>query len=66
MSAMFKSCIEFEYLNLSNFDTSNVTNMEGMFFGCLKLKEIKGLNNFDISKVTNMISMFSLCPKLKY
>ena len=31
MRAMFQECNEIEYLDLSNFDTSNVTNMEGMF-----------------------------------
>ena len=63
---MFNTCSELEYLDLSNFNTSNVTNMEFMFNECYKLKEIKGLNNFNTSKVTNMSLMFRYCSKLEY
>ena len=45
-------------LDVSNFDTSNVTNMRAMFMES-KVTTIKGLNNFDTSKVTDMGSMFS-------
>ena len=45
MYAMFQYCTELEYLNLSNFDTSNVNNMAFMFSQCNNIKEIKGLNN---------------------
>ena len=34
---------ELEYLDLSNFNTSNVTNMGWMFNNCFKLKQIKGI-----------------------
>ena len=44
---MFQLCGELEYLDVSDFDTSNVTNMENMLLGCNKLKEIKGINNFN-------------------
>ena len=40
MSAMFELCNEIEYLDVSNFNTSNVIDMCGMFNGCNKLKEI--------------------------
>ena len=40
--AMFSQCNELEYLDLSNWNTSNVTNMEIMFNECYKLKKIKG------------------------
>jgi len=63
---MFKECKELEYLDLSNFITSNVTDMEIMFYGCHKLKEIKGINNFNTSKVTNMNLMFSECYELEF
>ena len=42
---MFQSCYELKYLDLSNFDTSNVLNMEYIFRDCKKLKEIKGTNS---------------------
>ena len=45
MSEMFESCYELEYLDLSNFDVSNVTNMDRMFADCRKLKHLK-LNLF--------------------
>jgi surface protein len=66
MKSMFNECKELEYLDLSNFDTSNVTDMMGMFMGCHKLKEIKGLNNFNTSKVTDIEAMFMECYELEY
>lgn len=50
-------------LNLSNFDTSDVTNMSSMFNECEKLTSLD-LSNFNTSKVTNMRSMFSNCSSL--
>ena len=50
-------------IDLSMFDTSNVTNMSSMFsFNNL---ESIDLSNFDTSNVTNMSSMFSVNDKLK-
>ena len=46
IEAMFQLCSELEYLDLSNFDTSNVFKMSFLFNQCLKLKEIKGINKF--------------------
>ena len=31
---MFSGCCSLKELNLSNFNTKNVTNMKGMFSGC--------------------------------
>ena len=50
-------------LNLSNFNTSNVTNMSAMFSNCSSLTELD-LSNFDTSKVTDMSHMFSDCSSL--
>ena len=44
-------------INVSKFDTSNVTTMENMFYSSITT-EIKGLDNFNTSKVTNMNGMF--------
>ena len=41
--------------------TSNVTNMEGMFYYCVKLTTIPSINT---SLVTNMSLMFKYCEKL--
>ena len=53
-----------ESLDLSTFNTSNVTIMSGMFFYCAKLTELD-LSSFDTSNVTDMSSMFQLCLFLK-
>ena len=61
MRTMFQECNELIYLDLSNFNTSNVTNMSYMFNECHKLKEIKGINKFDTNNVKDMNSMFQEC-----
>ena len=66
MTGIFQECNELEYLDLSNFNTSNVNDMSFMFNKCIKLKQIKGINNFNISKVTNKVGMFSECNSLDY
>ena len=65
MDSMFQECLELEYIDLSNFNTSNVTNMCSMFCKCIKLKEIKGINKFNTNNVTNMKAMFQLCKELE-
>ena len=57
---------EFSYK--PDFDTSNVTNMYGMFSYCSELQSLD-LSNFDTSKVTGisyMIDMFYDCKSLNY
>ena len=66
MRIMFQECNELKYLDLSNFNTSNVNNMEWMFNECFKLKEIKGINKFNTNKVTKMKAMFQNCIELEY
>ena len=48
--------IDLENINFGNFDTSNVTNMSGMFYNS-ELSNLD-LSSFDTSKVTDMDSMF--------
>jgi surface protein len=50
-------------LDISNFDTSSVTDMRYMFAGQSKLTSLN-LTNFNTSKVTNMSNMFSGCNKI--
>ena len=66
MFEMFNECNFIEYLDLSNFDTINVTNMGFMFKNCHELKEIKGINNFNTKNVLTMILMFKGCIELKH
>ena len=57
MSYMFYECKSLKELNLSNFNTNNVINMEYMFCGCSSLQELN-LSNFNTSNVYNMNRMF--------
>ena len=57
MSAMFSPKNNFDLnINFGNFDTSNVTNMSGMFYN--SKATILDVSNFDTSNVTNMHAMF--------
>ena len=60
---MFYGCSSLTSLDVSKFDTRNVTNMGFMFSGC------NGLTSLDVSKfntrnVTDMYGMFSACYSL--
>jgi surface protein len=63
MYAMFFNCWELKSLNLSNFDTSSVINMQQMFASCTSLTSLD-INNFNTSNVENMKGMFSDCNSL--
>ena len=63
---MFQNCKMIEYLDLSNFNTNNVSDMGCMFKDCQKLKEIKGINNFNIKNGTNTTDIFAGCHELLY
>ena len=64
MSAMFFNCKSLISLDLSNFDTSQVTNMQSMFYNGWSLASLD-LSNFDTSQVANMDSMFMGCSPLR-
>ncbi len=65
MKQMFKDCsaLNSDSLDLSGFITSKVTDMSGMFWGCIALTTLD-LSNFDTSQVTDMNSMFYKCSAL--
>ena len=50
-------------MNLTNLDTSRVTNMSTMFRNCISLTSLD-LSSFDTSNVTSMYHMFSSCSSL--
>ena len=56
---MFFKCSGLTSLNLSHFNTGNVTDMSRMFYGCESLSSLD-LSNFNTEKVTDMNSMFSM------
>lgn len=53
-----------ETLDLSTWDTSNVTKMCNLFVGCEQLKNLD-LTGWDTSNVTNMKQMFAACHDIK-
>ena len=61
---MFQGCNSLKELNLSNFNTDNVTNMNLMFAFCGSLESLN-LSNFYTSKVVDMSEMFLYCVWLK-
>ena len=50
-------------LDVSNFNTSNVTDMGWMFYDCNSLTSLD-ISNFNTNNVTNMETMFRGCNKL--
>ena len=62
-SWMFSNCQSLTNLDLSNFNTSNVTNMYHMFGNCSSLTTLD-VSSFDTSNVTNMGYMFYNCSSL--
>ncbi|WP_276414706.1 MucBP domain-containing protein, partial [Lactococcus garvieae] len=56
-------CSALTTLDLSKFDTSNVTSMNYMFYGCSALTTLD-LSKFDTSNVTSMNYMFNGCSAL--
>ena len=59
---MFFHC-QAEEIDVSEFNTTNVTNMYQMFSGCSSLTNLD-LSSFNTSNVTNMNSMFYGCKAL--
>ena len=57
MSHMFSGCDDLKTLDLSRFNTTNVTTMDFMFYG-MNLVELD-LSGFDTSSLTSMGHMFS-------
>ena len=62
-SSMFKDCTQIYSIDLSNFNSTNITKMNSMFSGCTHLESIN-FENFDTSSVTNFNSMFANCKSL--
>ena len=63
-SYMYCKCSSLKSIDLSSFNTSNVKDIRGMFFGCSSLESID-LSSFNTSNVNNMDLMFYNCSSLK-
>ena len=64
-SHMFYYLQGLKWLDVSDFDTSKVTNMRNMFSRLSKINRLD-ISNFDTSKVTNMSQMFFVNPILTW
>ena len=56
---------KFKYINISDWDVSNVESMNTMFWNCNSLVSVGDLSNWDVSNVKNMGRMFCICKQLK-
>ncbi len=65
MRGLFVGFFALERIDISSFDTSEITDMDTMFNRCKNLKELD-LSGFDTSRVTNMSCMFAGCDSLTY
>ena len=63
MGEMFNRCSSLTRLDLSNFNTTNVTNMRYMFVFCSGLTSLD-LSSFNTDNVTDMDGMFMGCSDL--
>lgn len=59
------SATQYYSLDLTSFDTSNVTNMSNMFYGRAGLSTIYVSDKWDISNVVDSEGMFAGCYCLK-
>ena len=60
---LFRGCTSITEIDLSNFVTTQVTDMGNMFYGCTSLTSIN-LANLDTSNVIYMSCMFQGCSSL--
>lgn len=67
MTAMFKQCHKLEYIDVSNWDVSEVNQFYNMFLECRELKEIEGIENWNpaMVKIHGFEGMFMGCKSLK-
>ena len=63
-SYFFRNCQNIIEIDLSSFDSSNVTSMKYMFGLCIRLKKIN-LNNLNVEKVEDMSYLFNKCKYLE-
>ena len=55
----------FKYIDISDWDVSNIEDMRNMFQGCEQLKSVGDLSNWNVQNVKYMNHMFYYCKQLK-
>ena len=63
MAEFFKGLNKFESISLQGFDTSNITDMHGLFENCTGLTSLD-LSGLDASSVTDISDIFHGCTSL--
>lgn len=61
---MFDDCTSLTTIDLSSFNTENVTETNGLFYGCENLKTIYVGDGWNMSYITDSKNMFADCPNL--
>ena len=56
---------KFKYIDISDWDVSNVTDMSCMFINCEELKSVGDISKWDVLNVKSMRSMFFNCKELE-
>ena len=64
-SNLFYNCPSLTQLDVSNWNTSNVKDMQYLFLGCNSLQSVGDLSNWDVSNVNYMQNMFYNCKNLQ-
>ena len=65
MRSMFSACSALTSLDVTNFNTANVTDMGYMFYNCSALTTIFCNDDWKSDVVRNSPDMFKNCTKLK-
>ena len=63
LKRMFSGCSDITEIDFSNFDTTQIIQMNYMFYGCSSLTSLN-IDNFDTSQVTFIHYMFYNCSSL--
>ena len=54
---------KFEYIDISNWNVSNVEDISFMFYKCKQLKSVGDLSNWNVSNVKNVNCTFGGCTE---
>lgn len=65
LSYTFYALYSVKVIDITGWDTSNVTDFGVMFKECRDLQEIHGIENIDVSSGIRFSNMFELCGSLK-
>ena len=57
---------QFEYIDVSKWNVSNIENMNWMFYNCSNLTSIGDISNWNVSNVKYMGNVFRYCENLTF